>query len=107
MPEGRRSFGYFALPLLVAIPGVDAAIVGRLDAKAERRRGVLLLRRLFLEAPDTVATGLSRVEYATLTASALKDFAIFNGAEEIELERFESPDGRLERSLRAALARLT
>lgn len=103
LPEAKRSFGYFALPLLMVLPGGDAIIAGRVDAKAEREKGRFLLRRLFLEAPDDV--GAARVEFAAAAAAALARLAAFNGAESIALELFESADGRLERSLRAALAK--
>lgn len=103
LPEKRRSFGYFALPILELCPGGDARLVGRLDAKADRGRSVLELRRLYLDAPDSLGQG--RVDYAAVVAAALAEFAAFNGAARMELGRLDSPDGRLERSLRAALAK--
>jgi uncharacterized protein YcaQ len=104
LPAGKREFGYFALPLLFLGPDGDAQLVGRLDAKAERGRRALAARRLSLDPPE--ARELSAAAFARIAAAALAGFAAFNGAESVELERFESESGRLERSLRAAVARL-
>jgi uncharacterized protein len=105
LPAERREFGYFALPLLYFGPEGDATLVGRVDAKAERRRGALVARRLSLDPPRLEGRGPSAMEFARAAARELARFAAFNGAETIEIERFESEDGRLERSLRAAVAR--
>ena len=43
-PAARRRYGYFALPILHA-----GQLVGRIDLKAERRAGQLLVRTLHLE----------------------------------------------------------
>jgi hypothetical protein len=103
LPASKRKFGYFALPLLYLEPGRDATIVGLLDAKVERGRKAFIARRLSLDPPNSSA--LSRAHFAQVLASALWNYAAFNRAETIRLERFESSDGRLERSARAAIAR--
>lgn len=106
LPAKKREFGYFALPLLYLGPGGDATIVGLLDAKAERGRKALVVRRLSLDPPEAGDAGPSRVDFARAAAAALAEFTAFNQAESIELEQFHSADGRLERSFRAAVARL-
>ena len=44
LPAAKRRYGYFVLPILWG-----TAFVGRLDAKAERKAGVLIARKLMLE----------------------------------------------------------
>ncbi len=72
LPEGKRQFGYFCLPLLYR-----DRFVGRLDCKAHRREGRLELRALHREA---------RVdgEFDRMLAATLEDFAAFNGCQEID-----------------------
>jgi uncharacterized protein len=106
LPTGKREFGYFALPLLYLDPVGTATLVGRLDAKAERGRKALVAKRLSLDIPRTGGVSPSIADFARVAALALVDFAAFNRAETMEIERFESENGRLERSLRAAVARL-
>jgi uncharacterized protein len=107
LPASKRTFGYFGLPLLFVGLGAGPAIAGLLDAKADRRDGRLVLRRLYLDAPPTDAGGrrVGSAEYSRIAAEAIGAFAAFNGAATIELQAFESSDGRLERSLRAAIPR--
>ena len=69
LPADKRSFGYFALPLLY-----DADFVGLLDAKAERDAGSLCVRQLRL---DVAVRDKARVERAL--RRALDAFAAFNG----------------------------
>jgi uncharacterized protein len=107
LPARKREFGYFALPLLYLGPEGDATLVGRLDAKAERGRAALVAKRLSLDPPKVEGKSLSIAGFARVAAEALSGFAAFNRAEAIELERFESKNGRLERSLRAAVSRIT
>ena len=77
----NRNYGYFCLPLLHR-----NRLIGRLDAKAERKTSVLHLYHLQLE--DSV----KNVEEAT---SALKSelikFASFNGCKQLQLHRFSRP----------------
>lgn len=81
LPEPKRSFGYFALPLLYLDRDGDAAIVGRLDAKADRSRGAMIARRLSL---DLSAADIGRAggcaSMARAIAAAIREFAAFNGA---------------------------
>ena len=72
LPEHRRQFGYFCLPLLYR-----DRFVGRIDCKAHRREGRLELRALYREA---------RVddEFDRLLEAELEAFAAFNGCDKIE-----------------------
>ena len=72
VPEHRRQYGYFCLPLLDR-----DRFVGRIDCKAHRREGRLELRAVHLEA---------RVDdgFDARLAAALADFAAFNGCSEID-----------------------
>jgi len=109
LPSSKRIFGYFALPLLAWNAHGTPHIAGLLDAKAERRDRLLVARRLAFDAMPRDAAGKapSPATIAAALADALSDYAAFNGADRIALERFEAVDGRIERSLRAALARLS
>lgn len=99
LPEAKRSFGYFALPILWRPGRGLPAFVGRLDAKAHRAEGRLELRRLSLDPVP------SR-ERASLVASLrdeLARYAAFNACPSLDLGRLESPDRALGSALRAAL----
>jgi uncharacterized protein len=108
LPSAKRSFGYFALPLLARGGPDGPRLAGRLDAKAVRPDRLLVARRLALdEVPSSLHGKLAGpASVAAALAAALSDFAAFNGADRVALERFEAYDGRIERSLRAALTRL-
>lgn len=54
-PAPRRRFGYYTLPLLV-----DDALVGRIDLKSDRQRGVLRVQSAWTE-PDAPAAVEERV----------------------------------------------
>ncbi len=103
LPEAKRQFGYFALPLLLLGAAGDASIVGLLDAKADRPRSTLLARRLAVDPP--VGCG-GPAAFARTLASALWSYAKFNRLEKIQLGTVESSDGRVERSLRAAVRKM-
>ncbi len=93
VPKHKRNHGYFVLPILF---GED--LVGGLDPKADRAAKRLIVRRLAVEprfaSMDGLAAGL---------ASALREFARFNGCDEAVLEKVE-PDG-LRMPLAGLLAR--
>ena len=77
VPEPKRRYGYFCLPVLFG-----DRFVGRLDAKAERKEGVFVVRRFELESGvDDVDALLSPL------AESLRRLARFNGCEQIRIER--------------------
>jgi uncharacterized protein len=108
LPGPKRSFGYFGLPILACGGRGGPRLAGRLDAKSDRAERLLVARRLGLdEAPPRFdGKAASPATVAAALAAALADYAAFNGAHRVVLERFEAYDGRIERSLRAALSRL-
>jgi uncharacterized protein YcaQ len=74
VPEPKRRYGYFCLPILWG-----DRFVGRLDPKAERARGRLTVRSLAFE-PGFKSKG----ELRPLLADALARFAAFNGCDTVE-----------------------
>jgi uncharacterized protein YcaQ len=73
VPESKRKYGYFCLPLLY---GCD--LVGRIDCKAHRKERVLKVNALFQEKEikDTE-------KYQTKLQQALTEFAAFNQCDEV------------------------
>ena len=69
LPEAKRRFGYFALPLLLG-----REFVGLLDAKADRQAGTLVVRRLRYDGVPR-----KRASFDAAFAKALDGFAAFNG----------------------------
>ncbi len=92
LPARRRRHGYFALPILRR-----GALVGRLDAKAHRARGVFEVKALHLEPGVAAGPGLLTDLAAALTASAR-----WHGTPEVRLGRRVAP--RLRAALRERLA---
>ena len=79
LPPHKRVYGYFALPILW---GTD--FIGRLDPKAERKTGVLVINNLQIE-PDVKAS--DRLLWAL--KEALQDFALFNGCQHFKILKSE------------------
>lgn len=79
VPEARRRFGYYAMPILYG-----DRLVGRIDPKLHRREGVLDLRRVGWEAdfvPDDA--------FVEAAAGELARFAAFLGARRVRVERLD------------------
>ena len=75
-PKNKRQYGYFVLPVL---RGTE--FIARLDAKADRKRAILVLRKLqFREGFDEWE------EFLPVFAGKIADFAVFNNCTGIELE---------------------
>lgn len=74
VPEPQRVYGYYVLPLLV-----DGELVGRVDLKADRERGVLLVRSAWREE------GCSAARVARALATELVTFASWLGLTDVEV----------------------
>ncbi|WP_036168437.1 winged helix-turn-helix domain-containing protein [Massilia sp. 9096] len=81
-PAEKRRYGYFTLPILRR-----GALVGRVDAKAHRKRGVFELISVTLEPGVRVSEGLLRD-----LAGAVLRCARWHGCGQVELTR-TTPDG--------------
>ncbi|MCB1219826.1 MAG: YcaQ family DNA glycosylase [Planctomycetales bacterium] len=75
VPQPKRQYGYFSLPLLFG-----ERFVGRLDAKARRREKLLEVQSLHLE-DGFQATA----EFETELAATLRGFAGFNDCDAVQL----------------------
>lgn len=113
VPEAKRRFGYFALPILHRDGRGDWSVAALLDARADRAARRLELRRLSLEPffadPARKLRGGRARAAATealvgALAKELARFAAFNGAERLGLGRLDCPDEGLTRALTATLA---
>jgi hypothetical protein len=90
VPAGKRSFGYYALPLLV-----DGQLVGRIDTKLHRAERRLELRHVCFEpwfaagaAPPAATWGAVMPERGLAgLADAVWSLAAFTGAERVEVGR--------------------
>ena len=75
LPEAKRQFGYFSLPLLFR-----DKFFGRMDCKAHRKTAVLEIKNLHVEPHQ-----FDDNELAKAFSAALRKFAQFQGCESIEL----------------------
>ena len=73
VPEPKRKFGYFCLPLLRG-----DRFIGRIDAKADRKSRQLIVHKVHME-PGLRKTAETRYELL----NALEKFATFNGCDEV------------------------
>ena len=80
-PAAQRRYGYYVLPILHR-----GRLVGRLDPKADRRAGTLIVRAIYLE-PEQAVTDVLIGDLA----GALSEFMAFHGSERVCIERSE-PD---------------
>jgi len=76
VPEPKRIFGYYVLPFLL-----DGNLVGRVDLKADRKTGTLLVRGAFIEPQH------SEDEVAPALARELRRFAGWLGLNNIAVDR--------------------
>ena len=89
VPEAKRRWGYYVLPVLV-----DGHLVARLDVKTDREHGVLRIKASHAEH------GHKDPRIAERVAGAVRDLARFVGTESVTVER----RGDLARLLARALA---
>lgn len=91
-PAAKRRYGYYSLPVLHR-----GALVGRLDAKAHRKRGLFEVKTAHLEA------GVELDEELVFSlAATLRDCAGWHGTPDVEVGRSDPPS--LAGALRAAIA---
>ena len=74
LPQPQRQFGYFCLPLLYR-----DRLVGRLDCKAHRAKGLLEVKSVHIEQPVGD-------DFADLLRAALQSFAGFNTCGEFDFQ---------------------
>ncbi len=77
-PEPKRVYGYYVLPFLV-----DDELTGRVDLKADRKGGVLLVKGAFLE--DRVVDVTRRDRVAVELRSALDEMAEWLGLDGVSV----------------------
>src|ERR1700754_4051133 len=74
VPAAKRKYGYFSLPVLVG-----DTFVARMDSKADRKKGALVVRNLHFEPIKLTKPMIDRV------CEAIKTFAKFNQCESITI----------------------
>ncbi|WP_298741490.1 crosslink repair DNA glycosylase YcaQ family protein [uncultured Chitinophaga sp.] len=79
VPEAKRKYGYFSLPVLVG-----DTFVARMDAKADRKQRVLIVHNLHFEPVKLNEETVDQV------ADAIKAFAAFNRCQEISITKSNS-----------------
>jgi len=79
LPQQKRRYGYFSLPILHR-----DALVGRLDAKAQRAQGVFEVRNVVLEPGVSLTAELSRE-----LAQALRACAHWHKTPQVTVQRSE------------------
>ncbi len=95
VPEAKRHYGYFCLPLLYR-----DEFVGRMDCKSHRKEGLLEIKSLHMERD-----GLDEQEFAAAFAEAVSAFCQFQGCDTVRLkEAFPEPWGRRLRDVLAPMA---
>jgi uncharacterized protein YcaQ len=76
VPEGKRKYGYFSLPVLIG-----DTFVARMDSKAGRKEKFLTVHNLHFEPVKLSKDMIARI------VDAIKDFAQFNQCGEISIEK--------------------
>jgi uncharacterized protein len=76
VPESKRKYGYFSLPILVG-----DRFVSRMDAKADRKQKVLTVHNLHFESIKLTQATLVKI------SDAIRDFATFNQCTTISMSK--------------------
>jgi hypothetical protein len=76
VPEAKRKYGYFSLPVLVA-----DSFVARMDSKADRKQKVLTIHNLHFEPLKLTEPIVAKI------SDAIKTFAKFNQCEAISIKQ--------------------
>ena len=90
-PEAKRQFGYFTLPILRR-----GKLIGRIDAKAHRKIGVMEVKALHLENGVSVSDAIAKD-----LAKALQAFADWHKTPQVQIKRCDQLD--LKAALQLAL----
>jgi len=89
VPEPKRQYGYFSLPLLWG-----SSFAGRMDAKIERKTGMLRIQHLHLET--------AKVEHFIQDfLPALREFLLLNKGSHISINRLSAPHALADKILKA------
>lgn len=72
VPEPKRIYGYYVMPFML-----DGEIVGRVDLKADRKAGRLLVKGSFAEE------GVDRVQVASALSNELQSLALWQGLDHV------------------------
>jgi len=78
-PAAQRQYGYYVMPILH-----QGQFVGRLDPKADRQAGTLIVRAIYLEPGQALTDDL-----VAGIAGALREFMAFHGSQTLSIERSE------------------
>jgi uncharacterized protein YcaQ len=76
VPQAKRKYGYFSLPILVG-----DSFVARMDSKADRKQKVLIVHNLHFEPLKLTKPMIARI------IDALKTFAKFNQCQDIIIKK--------------------
>ena len=111
LPEAKRRFGYFALPILSIDEKGDPKVAGLVDAKMERKESLLRIKRLVLwsDRPPRGSGKSGAAARSALVASiaqGLADYAAWQGAGNILVEGLEAEDPVLARLVTSKIASL-
>jgi len=91
VPAAKRKYGYFSLPVLIG-----DSFVARMDSKADRKKGVLVVHNLHFEPVKLSKVMVEKV------CEAISVFAKFNGCKEIVIVK--SNDQSLLKSIRKGVS---
>ena len=80
LPEHKRKFGYFCLPILH-----DGKFVGMFDPKADRNTGEFHIKKMYLDK------SAMNSDFINAFHSRLNEFSMFNGCDQIKIDRTVSP----------------
>lgn len=77
VPEAKRKYGYFCLPVLYG-----NSFVARFDPKADRASKTFYIKSIYFEEGFTPSS-----DFNVLFAKKLKEFVVFNGCEKLVIDR--------------------
>ncbi|MDQ7048955.1 MAG: crosslink repair DNA glycosylase YcaQ family protein [Enterobacterales bacterium] len=83
VPESKRKYGYFSLPLLWG-----KQFVGRMDVKIDRKLGVLNIKHLHIETDKTD-------QLITALKKSLHQFLVFNAGQSIKIQKISHINQKL------------